>query len=138
MWNHELTTFNDLLCLPSYDLQYLDPIWVQLPQMTLIPKIPYKKKVKLNLFRWFLHLSKASFNVKWWAEDFGLLLCLLLWFGVLFSYIFASYFVSGNRWLLIMEQDFHHICKIYFYHSIYSWNSQTCFNWSRLKLITFS
>ena len=40
MWNHEMKTFDDFLCLPSHDLRYLDPTLTQFSKMTLMHKIP--------------------------------------------------------------------------------------------------
>ena len=40
MWNHDLKTLDDFLCLPNDDLRYLGTIWAQFPQIALIPLVP--------------------------------------------------------------------------------------------------
>ena len=44
MWNDELNTLSDLLCLPNHDLWYLGPIWAQFPEIALMPEIPKTAK----------------------------------------------------------------------------------------------
>ena len=80
MWNDELKTLNDFPCLRSHDLWYLDPVSLN----------DRNAQNTLNLHMAF-PFGKASYDVKWWAEDFGLLSCLpysdLVYFVPIFLYI---------------------------------------------------
>ena len=40
MWNDELRTLDDFMCLPNNDLRYLGTICAQFSQMALMPQIP--------------------------------------------------------------------------------------------------
>ena len=40
MWNDELKTFNDFLCLSSNDFWYLKPFGAHFPQIALMAQMP--------------------------------------------------------------------------------------------------